>query len=260
MLFLKSKESGGSALKNKPLKFCLDALRNFISAIWIVLFTLIYGTLIFIVRPFSKEGSRIVSVWWCKNIAFLTGVKAVLHGLEKLDKSSHYVFLANHSSYYDIVALYISLPYKLSFIAKKSLFSIPIWGWALSLVGHIPLDRENPQKARLSMDKAIAKINNEKRSIFAFPEGSRSRTGQINEFKLGIFTLALKAGVDIVPIAIRGARDAMRKGTFFVRSGIIDVHILDPIPVKGIGSTDKYALAQKTRDAIIDCCTNFNCP
>jgi 1-acyl-sn-glycerol-3-phosphate acyltransferase len=246
-------------LKTNIYKLITDVMRLIVAIIWVSSLTFLYGIMIFILRPFSKEAARMVSVWWCRHLAFLTDVKAVLHGFEKLDKDKHYIFLANHMSYYDIIALYVTLPYKLSFIAKKSLFAIPIWGWALYLIGHIPVDRDNPHAARHSMDKAITKINNEKRSIIAFPEGSRSRTDQIRDFKLGIFTLALKSGVDIVPIAIRGARGVMRKGTLLVRSGTIDVYVLDPIPVSGFSSTDKFALAQKTRESILNCFTTVAC-
>ncbi len=246
-------------MKNKAFKFVLDVIRYIIVFVWIVFGIVFYAVTLYLVRPFSKEGARLISVWWCKHLAFLSGVKANLHGLEKLDTSRHYVFLANHSSYFDIIALYVTLPFKLSFIAKKSLFAIPFWGWALSLIGHIPVDRDNPQAARVSMDKAIEKINGEKRSIFAFPEGSRSRTSETGEFKLGIFSLALKSGVDIVPIAIRGARDVMRKGSLFIRSGTIDVYVLEPVPVKGVTATDKFALAQNTRSRILDCLASVGC-
>jgi 1-acyl-sn-glycerol-3-phosphate acyltransferase len=246
-------------LKNKSLKFVLDIIRFVIAFVWAVFGILFYVILVCLVWPFSKEGARIVSVWWCKHLAFLSGVKAVVHGLEKLDTDKHYIFLANHSSYYDIIALYVTLPFKLSFIAKKSLFAIPVWGWALSLVGHISVDRANPQNARSSMDKAIEKINGEKRSIIAFPEGSRSRTNETAEFKLGIFSLALKSGVDIAPIAIRGARDVMPKGSLFIRSGTIEVNVLDPVPVAGVTASDKFALAQQTRSRILECLSIHEC-
>jgi 1-acyl-sn-glycerol-3-phosphate acyltransferase len=236
-----------------------DALRLVIAAVWIVSCTPVYGIVLYIIRLFSREGARIVSVLWCKHLAFMTGVRVVAHGLEKLEAAGHYIFLANHTSYYDIIAMHTSLPYKLSFIAKKSLFAIPIWGWALFLIGHIPVDRENPKAARTSMDKAVEKINKEKRSIFAFPEGTRSRSGEMADFKLGIFTLALKSGVTIVPIAIRGARTVMRKGSIFIRSGAIDVHVLDPIPVSGFSSSDKYGLAQRTKESILACLASMEC-
>jgi len=233
--------------KRNPVEFFL---RNLITAVWIGVGIFFYAIAIYIVRIFSKNAAHTVSIWWCQHLAFFAGIKTKVHGMEKLDMKQHYIFLANHSSLLDIIALYCAIPFRMSFIARKNLFSIPLWGWALYLAGHIPIDREDPKKAKTSFEKAIRRINEQKRSIFAFPEGSRSRSNEMGEFKLGIFSLALKAGVDIVPVAISGARELMPRDALFINPGSIYVDILDPIPVAGLTGTEKFALAQKTKEAI----------
>jgi 1-acyl-sn-glycerol-3-phosphate acyltransferase len=182
----------------------------------------------------------------------LSGAKINRCGLEKLDRKRNYIFIANHQSYFDIVVLYYSLPFKLSFIARKNLFYIPIWGWGIWAIGHIPVDRKNPRKAKKTIEKAIETIKEKNRSIFGFPEGTRSRTEEMGEFKLGLFSLALKTGIPIVPVAIHGARDILPKGSLMIRPGRVYITIADPIDISGYTQKDKFLLAEKAREIILN--------
>ena len=174
-----------------------------------------------------------------------------MKNLEKLDRNAQYIFLANHQSLFDIIVLYLVLPYHLSFIAKKSLFYIPLFGWCLGVLGHIAIDRSNPQKAKKSIEKACMFIKKKKRSIFAFPEGTRSETGEMGEFKLGIFSLAITTGIDIIPVTINGTREIIPKNSFFVKPGDVDIVLHDPINITEYHKSNKAQLAEKTRKIIL---------
>lgn len=199
---------------------------------------------------FSEKIGRGITVLWAKHLAFFSRVKVVTNGLDKLDPKKNYLFIANHTSYYDIIALFVGLPYKLSFIARKNLFYIPIWGWSIWLTGHIPIDRSNPRKAKKSIEKACLAIKKHNRSIFGFPEGTRSRTGEMADFKLGLFSMALQAEIDIVPVAIHGAYNVLPKGTINLIPGTIELEIGEPISGKEYTQREKNVLAQKAWNII----------
>lgn len=218
---------------------------------WVPLSSIVYGILCILARIISQKLARTVSIAWCRHLSILSSVKVVTKGMEKLDMSKNYIFVANHESYYDIVVLYISLPFNMVFIARRNLFFIPVWGWALGLVGHIPVDIRKPQKAQASMKQAIHIINKKKYSIFGFPEGTRSYTGEIAEFKLGLFSLALKTGINIVPVAIKGAREVLPRGSLMLQPGTVHLYISEPVDVKQYKNTDKFMLAQRTKEIIL---------
>ncbi|MBN1699246.1 MAG: 1-acyl-sn-glycerol-3-phosphate acyltransferase [Spirochaetales bacterium] len=238
-------------MKRNTIIVSLMNLRSILILAWLVLSTLVYGIVCLIVRILSERISRYIAVLWCRHLGWLSGVKVVSRGLERLDRKKNYVFIANHQSYFDIVVLYYALPYALSFIARKNLFYIPVWGWSIWAIGHIPVDRSNPRKAKKTFEKAVKTIKRKHRSIFGFPEGTRSRTGEVGEFKLGLFSLALKAGIDIVPIAIHGARDILPRGSFMIRPGTVYFTVDDPIEISAYDHSMKFTLAEDVRKRII---------
>jgi len=225
-------------------------LRGLLILIWAGFSILIYGIFCLFIRIFSIKVAAKIAYWWLWNISVFGGCKVKVYNLEKLDKDVQYIFLANHQSVYDIIALVLVLPFQLSFIAKKSLFSIPFFGWCLTATGHIAIDRSNPHNAKKSINKACKFINEKKRSIFAFPEGTRSESGQMGDFKLGIFSLALLTGLDIVPVTINGSRNILPKNFSFIQPGTAEIILHEPINIKEYGKTTKVELAKRTRDII----------
>lgn len=239
-------------MKKKPVIRFLQVLKIIYLFIWVGVSTLIYGIFCMLVSGFSEKAGRWISHLWCKHLAFFSGVKVITRGMEKLDPRKNYLFVANHISYYDIVVLFPALPYKLSFIARKNLFYIPIWGWGIGLTGHIPVDRSNPKNARKSIEQGCIAINKHKRSVVGFPEGTRSRTNEMAEFKLGLFSLALQAGIDIVPVAIHGTQEILRRGSVNVHSGTVYIDIADPISIQGYTQRDKNTIAKRVWNIIHD--------
>ena len=167
-----------------------------------------------------------------------------------LDPRRPYVFAANHLSTVDIFALFVVVPVNIRFIAKKQLGHIPLFGWAMAAGRFIFIDRQNPAAARRSIARAAARIRSGT-SVAIFPEGTRTRDGTLGPFKKGGVRLAAEAGVPIVPIAIRGSREIMPRGSVFLRRGTVHVDVGEPIATAGIHSSgERTVLVEKIRDAI----------
>ena len=152
-----------------------------------------------------------------------------------LDPGASYVFLANHESLFDIPALLSTVPNQVRMMAKRSLFRVPVFGWALTAGGFIPIDRGGDRsKARESFASAVAHIRGGT-SILLFPEGTRSLSGTLLPFQRGGFLLALKSGLPIVPVGIRGTRAIQRKGVWTIRPGTVTVTYGAPIDCAAFG-------------------------
>jgi 1-acyl-sn-glycerol-3-phosphate acyltransferase len=198
----------------------------------------------------SKKLARIIARIWNQHLMGVAGIKVVVTGKEKLDPKKRYVFISNHQSGLDIPILYIGLSEKISFIAKKELFMIPVFGWGLYFVGHIWIDRGNARKAHRSIENAVKRLKKDNVSLILFPEGTRSKDGKVAPFKQGAFALAQKAGVSVVPVAITGALGLLPKHSVFVNPGEVHLKIGDPVEIK----TDmtKSEMAEKFHQIIKD--------
>ncbi len=134
-------------------------------------------------------------------------------------------------------------------MAKAELKRFPVLGWSMWMAGFVFIERKSPASARRSLEEGAAAVRNGK-SIVVFPEGTRSPDGQLLEFKKGGFLLAIRAGVPVVPIAIRGSREILPKHTLLPRAGTIEVRFGAPIPTAELGLDRKVELADRTREVI----------
>ena len=141
---------------------------------------------------------------WSKIFLLLYGVKLQVSGLENIRKQSHYVFVANHSSYTDIPILFAAIPTNIRLILRHTLTRIPIWGWALLLSPMIIINRSNASKAKTTLAHAAEVIRNGA-SVLLFPEGTRTSTGELQPFKRGAFHMAYESGAKVIPVAISGS-------------------------------------------------------
>lgn len=239
------------AEQDRGIKGLLNILHNVFIALWAVASTVVYGTVTLCISPFNNRLARYIAHLWCIHLLFMCGVRVTTAGVEKLDSKERYVFISNHQSFFDIPVLYAGLPFSLSFIAKKELFFIPFFGWGIAAIGHIWIDRENARAARKSITRAISKLKRQCISLVLFPEGTRSITGQVGEFKRGSFTLALEAGVSVVPVSICGTRDVLPKKSTRFRPGTATLVIGDPILPADLSTLDKTKLSELVREKII---------
>jgi 1-acyl-sn-glycerol-3-phosphate acyltransferase len=221
---------------------------------WLVLITVSLSLAAIFISPFDPYGLKIqrLARWWGRSLVFISGVKVRVEGLEHLTPGQTYVFAANHRSQFDIFVLLAVLPGKFLFVAKKSLFQIPIFGQALARMGSVPIDRSNRQEAIKSLNQAIAKLK-QGFSMIVFPEGTRASSRELLPFKKGIFIMALKAGQPVAPVAINGTMAIQPRGALRLKPGPIQVVIAPPIDPQRFQR--KEELMDAVRQAIA---TNFD--
>jgi 1-acyl-sn-glycerol-3-phosphate acyltransferase len=184
---------------------------------------------------------------WSRDNLWLSRARVQIDGLEHVDRSRPQLYAANHSGLHDILALAARLPIQFRWVAKKSLFRTPFMGWHMSRSGYIPIDRDNPRDAARSIIDAARTIQGGVNAI-AFPEGTRSRTGALGQFRSGTFALALRAGVPVVPISIEGSYRVIMPRTLQVNPGtVIRIKIHAPIDTSGYGRAEKTRLMADVR-------------
>jgi len=183
-----------------------------------------------------KPGEWYVAVTrrWARSVIWASGCPVMVHGREHIHDGVPQVVASNHISWFDVFALasVIEVPYH--FVAKKELLKIPLFGAALEGAGHITIDRSNRERAIESLRQAGEKIRRSPGAVVIFPEGTRSRNGRLQPFKKGAFVLAAESGVAIVPTAITGSFEIMRKGSWRISPRTIHVHFLPPIPAEQV--------------------------
>jgi 1-acyl-sn-glycerol-3-phosphate acyltransferase len=165
--------------------------------------------------------------WWARLSLALAGARVHIRGTEQLPDGPA-IFMSNHQSNFDILALLATLPRQINWIAKKELFDIPVFGPSMRRGGYIPLDRSDGRKALKSMDNA-ARIIREGKSVVMFPEGTRSRDTRLLPFKRGGFLLALKASVPVVPVTISGSGQVNPAGRTRIYRGTITITLHPPL-------------------------------
>lgn len=225
--------------------------RNIVAGIWVIASTLFFGFGSLVTSPFSIGLARYIARFWSLQLLYMCGVKIQVHGLENIHKNERYVFIANHQSYFDIPVLYAGLFANLSFIAKKELFLLPFFGWGMAAVGHIWIDRKNARKARKSITRAVTMLKRNHVSLVLFPEGTRSVTGKVGEFKRASFVLALEAGVPVVPVTICGSRDVQPKFTLKIIPGTVKLIIGEPLRIAPDMDLDKSQLSGMVKEIIV---------
>lgn len=182
--------------------------------------------------PFLPRKMRFVeglAVWFLKAIFAVCLVWFEVEGAENVPEGP-VIVMPNHASMLDIVLMMIAVP-KVRFIAKKELGQVPILGWNMAQMGNYFIDRENPRKAVKLLQKARKDLE-AGGSVCVFPEGTRTENGDVGEFKLGSFKLAVETGVPIVPARIRGTFERFPKGQFFVRPGIVKVSLGEAVKIE----------------------------
>lgn len=205
------------------------------TAVWlfVALDTIIVTALIALVSIFDRRHRvtyRLGNFWGKSIIAVNPNWKLKITGLHHIKKNEAYVLVANHLSLADIVCLFC-LGRHFKWLAKRSLFTIPVFGWAMSLLGYIPLKRGKHGSIRDSFKQAQDYLDRDI-SILIFPEGTRSKTGELGKFMNGAFKLALRAQKPIVPLVISGTEKALTKGSFsMTTTGKGRIAVLPPVSV-----------------------------
>lgn len=206
--------------------------------------------IIAVVRGDAPVIERIIR-FWSRSIVWAAGIELRAEGTHLLDPEGRYILVANHYSYFDIPCVFAALSKnRIRFMAKVSLFSIPIFGQAIRRSGFIPIDRKNRRTAVKSFDMAAERIRRG-HCVMIFPEEGRSRERRMRPFQRGAFLLALKSELPVVPVAIKGTYDVFRAGARRVTPGPVTVTVTEPIPTAGLSLKDKEQLAEESRSRIV---------
>ena len=170
-------------------------------------------------------------------------------GLDHLDPAKPHVYAANHISAMDIPVLYHGLPFQFRIVANKYLFNYPFVGWHLRRSGQIAIDGASPRATFKSLLSAVIDLKS-RMSVVIFPEGGRSLTGHVMPFMNGAFYLAIKAQVDVVPVAIVGTFELLPMNSFHIRPRPVQLIFGNPISTAGLNMHDLEKLAEQVRASI----------
>lgn len=172
-------------------------------------------------------------------------------GLDKIDTSKPHVYAANHASALDIPVLYVNLPFQFRIAFKKELLSYPVVGWQLKRSGQICIDQQNPSHS-ISSIRAALKGLQKGLPLVIFPEGGRTPDGEIKPFLQGAFFLAIKAQVDVVPVALVGTYELLPMNTYHIKCRPLEMRVGEPIPTAGLTMKDLPALSTRVQKALED--------
>lgn len=198
----------------------------------IIVVTLFTALLTIICFPWRNgKLPRTVQVFWSRSVLWLLLVPIKVTGCENVDPNQSYVFVANHQSFLDVFAVYGWLPNNFKWLMKKELRKIPFVGTACAVAGHIFVDRSNPRAAMESLTYIKAQLHDGISTVI-FPEGTRTRTGEMGRFKQGAFKIAMDMNLPVVPISLSGFFDAMPRNKFYVKPfSRVALHIGKPIDI-----------------------------
>jgi 1-acyl-sn-glycerol-3-phosphate acyltransferase len=213
-----------------------------------------FWCLIISIIPNSENRIHKIANLWAKILLLMSNTKVEVIGKENILRGKPQIFMANHQSDFDILIALGHIPGQFRWIAKKELFHIPVFGAAMKTAGYIEIDRGNHEKAMKSLDEAALRIR-EGKSVMSFPEGTRSRNGEIKSFKQGIFHLAIKSGAPIIPVSIIGSGQIMPKRSLKVTPGKVKMVIGKPVDVKNYNIENRHELIDQVRKIII---TNYD--
>ena len=188
---------------------------------------------------------------WARDILSAAGTPVVASGLEHIPRDQPVIYASNHSSMFDIWALFATLPGSVRFVAKRELFRIPVLGRAMLAVGHVPIDRTARKRAFEAYDEAARMIRGGGTSVVVFPEGTRSRTGELLPFKNAPFGLAIAAQVPIVPVYVHHTFEILPKGAWRLRPRPIRLVVGQTIPTAGRRPEDREQLRDEVRAAMV---------
>jgi 1-acyl-sn-glycerol-3-phosphate acyltransferase len=225
--------------------FILDPL------IW--LYTLVLGLLALPGGMFDRSGRRLhwfSQAWsWLIMKTILSPVKVT--GLDKIDTSKPHVYAVNHASAMDIPVLYVYLPFQFRIVFKKELLKYPVVGWQLKRSGQVCIDQQKPANSIAAIRSAVKSLQ-AGMPLVIYPEGGRTPDGEIKPFLPGAFFLAIKAQVDIVPIALVGTYELLPMNTYHLKCRPLEMRVGEPISTVGLKMRDMEAVSAQVRKAMED--------
>jgi 1-acyl-sn-glycerol-3-phosphate acyltransferase len=201
------------------------------SGLVFIFLMLIFGLFIVIPLLISKKGGRISFIFihlWASTWFFLSGIRCEIHGREFIDINQPYIYIFNHRSFIDAPIIPVAIQQEVRAIGKKELSKIPIFGFITSRVA-VWVDRKDTESRKASVARLLG-ILNKGISIVVAPEGTRNDTDKkLLPFQKGAFRIAVETAIPIMPMAVIGADEIMKKGSILLKPGKIKVYFSSPI-------------------------------
>jgi 1-acyl-sn-glycerol-3-phosphate acyltransferase len=219
--------------------------------IWLI--TVVLGIVSIPVSLLGEKG-RILhgfARFWSQLIMKVVRSPTKVTGLNKVDTSRPHIYAVNHASALDIPVLYVYLPFQFRIVFKKELLSYPIVGWHLKRSGQICIDQQNPARSIGSIRSALKSLKSGM-PLVIFPEGGRTPDGQVEPFLPGAFFLAIKAQVDIVPVALVGTYELLPMDTYHIKCRPLEMRVGQPISTAGYTLRNMEELSDKVHKAVED--------
>ena len=241
--------------KRAPRKYgLLSSLRSYFifdPLIW--LYTVVLGTISIPVSLFGDKSSILhrFARFWSQLIMKTIFSPVEVIGMEKIDTSKPHVYAVNHASAIDIPMLYVYLPFQFRIAFKKELLSYPVIGRHLQRSGQVCIDQQNPGRSIASIRSAVKSLQGGM-PLVIFPEGGRTPDGEVKPFMPGAFFLAIKAQVDIVPVALVGTFELLPMNTYHIKCRPLEMRVGEPISTAGLKMKDLGVVSAKVQKAIED--------
>ena len=220
----------------------------------IVVSTILCGTVSQIVAMFDQSSRAQIRVArsWARSLLWIVGAKVEVEGLVNVKGVQQCVWASNHVSYMDTPVMLGYIPVQFFFLAKSELFKIPFMGWHLERAGHVSVPIEDPKASLRTLAQAAKLVTERNVSVLFFPEGGRSESGELQEFKDGAAYIAIKAQVPLVPVALVGIRDILPMHTLDFKRGTVKLRFGKPIPTAGLTTQARQEITVAARAQIVD--------
>ena len=230
-----------------------NAVRTAVGAIVITLYTIAVCSWLMLVTRFRPDThhTEVVARGWGRLFNFFAGVHNTIEGLENVDRSRSYVFVSNHLSNLDAPYHLATMPVGVRFLAKKELYKVPLFGPTLRAVGMVETDRQaHSAAAHREINRQVTRVITMGRSLLIYPEGTRSRDGELQAFKKGAFRIAVQNQMPLLPVTIAGTNNVWRPGEKWWRGGKVKMVFHPPVPTAGLGDADIDALHEQVHRLI----------
>jgi 1-acyl-sn-glycerol-3-phosphate acyltransferase len=242
-------------MPTRNMSVIINWLRSLAAYVALVLYIAIVGPPALAVAVLTGRAGHVFALgrFGATAVRRLLGIRLDVSGLEHVVGDRPTLYCINHRSNVDVVAFEALFPRcpRLRGLYKAEMGKLPVLGRAMRLVGFVPVDRANRASAIASVDAAAARLAAGDSFLIA-PEGTRARDGRLLPFKKGGFVMAIKAQAPVVPVALHGTADAMPRGRFWVKPGVVRIVVGPPIPTEGLTVDDRDRLTTTVRDRMQD--------